>query len=131
MDGNACGNQNFLAVNVQYYDLIEDQAIVKTLDILDSNGRHSSPAIKEQVRNILEKFSIHESQILDICVDNAANMTCAVKTFSESESFVNSNKDSLQNESEERLESIEQECLETTWLPNWLKIHVLFYQTGL
>ena len=100
MDGGTRGNRNFLAVNVQYYDLIEDQAIVKTLDILDSNGRHSSPAIKEQVRNILEKFSIDESQILDICVDNAANMTCAVKTFSESESFVNSNKDSLQNESE-------------------------------
>ena len=48
-------------------------------------------------------------------------MSCAVKTFSESESFVNSNKDSLQNESEERLESIEQECLEDNLAAEWVE----------
>ncbi|EMP32758.1 hypothetical protein UY3_10098 [Chelonia mydas] len=44
---------------------------------------HNSSYVKSQVKAILEKFGISEMQVLSICVDNAANMMCAVKNFSE------------------------------------------------
>ncbi|KAM7165993.1 uncharacterized protein RBU57_007033 isoform 2-T2 [Macrochelys suwanniensis] len=83
MDAATRGNRNFLAINAQYYEEGKDKAVVKTLDIIDTEGRHSSSYVKSQVKAILEKFGISEMQVLSICVDNAANMTCAVKDFSE------------------------------------------------
>ncbi|EMP26861.1 hypothetical protein UY3_16056 [Chelonia mydas] len=83
MDAATRGNRNFLAINAQYYEEGKDKAAVKTLDIIDTEGRHNSSYVKSQVKAILEKFGISEMQVLSICIDNAANMTCAVKNFSE------------------------------------------------
>ncbi|XP_053872831.1 uncharacterized protein LOC128830926 [Malaclemys terrapin pileata] len=83
MDVATRGNRNFLAINAQYYEEGKDKAVVKTLDIIDTEGRHNSLYVKNQVKAILEKFGISEMQVLSICVDNAANMTCAIKNFSE------------------------------------------------
>ncbi|XP_044860223.1 uncharacterized protein LOC123363376 [Mauremys mutica] len=83
MDAATRGNRNFLAINAQYYEEGKDKAVVKTLDIIDTEGRHNSSYVKGQVKAILEKFGISEMQVLSICVDNAANMTCAVKNVSE------------------------------------------------
>ncbi|XP_053892578.1 BEN domain-containing protein 5 isoform X2 [Malaclemys terrapin pileata] len=83
MDAATRGNRNFLAINAQYYEEGKDKAVVKTLDIIDTEGCHNSSYVKSQVKAILEKFGISEMQVLSICVDNAANMTCAVKNFSE------------------------------------------------
>ncbi|KAG6926146.1 hypothetical protein G0U57_012749 [Chelydra serpentina] len=83
MDAATCGNRNFLAINAQYYKEGKDKAVVKTLDIIDTKGRHNSLYMKSQVKAILEKFGISEMQVLSICIDNAANMTCAVKNLSE------------------------------------------------
>ncbi|KAG6923392.1 hypothetical protein G0U57_020608, partial [Chelydra serpentina] len=83
MDVATRGNRNFLAINAQYYEEGKYKAVVKTLDIIDTEGHHNSSYVKSQVKAILEKFGISEMQVLSICVDNAANMTCAVKNFSE------------------------------------------------
>ncbi|CAM4524289.1 unnamed protein product [Lepidochelys olivacea] len=83
MDAAIRGNRHFLAISAQYYEEGKDKAVVKTLDIIDTEGRHNSSCVKSQVKAILEKFGISEMQVLSICVDNAANMTCAVKNFSE------------------------------------------------
>ncbi|EMP23966.1 hypothetical protein UY3_18970 [Chelonia mydas] len=61
----------------------KDKAVVKTLDIINTEGRHNSLYVKSQVKAILEKFGISEMQVLSICIDNAANMICAIKNFSE------------------------------------------------
>ncbi|XP_034634005.1 BEN domain-containing protein 5 isoform X2 [Trachemys scripta elegans] len=83
MDAATRGNRNFLAINAQYYEEGKDKAVVKTLDVIDTEGCHNSSYVKSQVKAILEKFGISEMQVLSICVDNAANMMCAVKNFSE------------------------------------------------
>nr|XP_048675481.1 basic helix-loop-helix domain-containing protein USF3 isoform X2 [Caretta caretta] len=83
MDAATRGNRNFLAVNAQYYEEGKDKAAVKTLDIINTEGRHNSSYVKSQVKAILEKFGISEMQVQSICVDNAANMMCAVKNFRE------------------------------------------------
>ncbi|EMP24536.1 hypothetical protein UY3_18461 [Chelonia mydas] len=83
MDAATRGNRNFLAINAQYYEEGKNKAVVKTLDIIDTEGCHNSSYVKSQVKAILEKFGISEMQVLSICVDNAANMTCAIKNFSE------------------------------------------------
>nr|XP_006129680.1 uncharacterized protein LOC102462205 [Pelodiscus sinensis]XP_025043792.1 uncharacterized protein LOC102462205 [Pelodiscus sinensis] len=83
MDVATRGNRNFLAICAQYYEEGKDKAVVRTLDIIDTEGHHSCSYVKSQVKAILEKFGISEMQMLSMCVDNAANMTCAVKNFSE------------------------------------------------
>ncbi|XP_043362981.1 uncharacterized protein LOC119850770 isoform X2 [Dermochelys coriacea] len=83
MDAATRGNRHFLAINAQYYEEGKDKAVVKTLDVIDTEGCHNSLYVKNQVKAVLEKFGISEMQVLSICVDNAANMTCAVKNFSE------------------------------------------------
>ncbi|EMP35342.1 hypothetical protein UY3_07514 [Chelonia mydas] len=83
MDAATHGNSNFLAINALYYEEGKDKAVVKTLDIIDTEGHHNCLYVKSQVKAILEKFGIREMQVLSICIDNAANMTCAVKNFSD------------------------------------------------
>ena len=38
-----------------------------------------------QVKAILEKYEINEMNVLSTCVDNAANMTCAVRHFNDTD----------------------------------------------
>nr|XP_006113404.1 uncharacterized protein LOC102453470 [Pelodiscus sinensis] len=83
MDAATHGNRNFLAINAQYYKEGKDKALVKTLDIIDTEECHNSSYMKSQVKAILEKFGISEMQVLSICIDNSATMVCAVKNFSE------------------------------------------------
>ncbi|GAB6023777.1 hypothetical protein CHUAL_014221 [Chamberlinius hualienensis] len=84
MDAATRGSRNYLAVNVQFYDKRKNKAIVKTLDIVDTEGHNGSPYVKAQVKAILDKFEINETQVLSICIDNAANMPCAVNSFTKS-----------------------------------------------
>nr|XP_048697956.1 uncharacterized protein LOC125632977 isoform X3 [Caretta caretta] len=83
IDAATHGNRHFLAISAQYYEEGKDKAVVKTLDIIDTEGHHNSSYVKSQVKAILEKLGISEMQVLSICVDKAANMMCAVKNFSE------------------------------------------------
>ncbi|XP_073187177.1 ras-related protein Rab-2A isoform X1 [Lepidochelys kempii] len=82
MDVATHGNRNFLAINAQYYEEGKDKAVVKTLDIIDTEEHHNSSYMKSQVKAILKKIGNSEMEVLIICVDNAANGTCAVKNFS-------------------------------------------------
>ncbi|XP_050798424.1 uncharacterized protein LOC127045816 isoform X2 [Gopherus flavomarginatus] len=102
MDAATRGNRNFLAINAQYYEEGKDKAVIKTLDIIDTEGRHNSSYVKAQVKAILEKFGISEMQVLSICVDNAANMMCAVKNVSE----VNETISTSENRDVDRTEAI-------------------------
>ncbi|XP_039382170.1 uncharacterized protein LOC120398679 [Mauremys reevesii] len=83
MDVATYGNRNFLAINAQYYEDGKDKAVVKTLDIINTEGHHNSLYVKSQVKAILEKIGISEMQVLSICINNAENMTCVFKNFSE------------------------------------------------
>ncbi|EMP34830.1 hypothetical protein UY3_08016 [Chelonia mydas] len=42
MDSATRENRNFLAINSQYYEEGKDKAVVKTLDIIDTEGHHNS-----------------------------------------------------------------------------------------
>ncbi|CAM5113507.1 unnamed protein product [Natator depressus] len=102
MDAATRGNRHFLAISAQYYEDGKDKAVVKTLDIIDTEGRHNSSYVKSQVKAILEKFGISEMQVLSICVNNAANMTCAVKNFSEDNEIIST----FENTDVDRTEAI-------------------------
>nr|XP_006135271.1 uncharacterized protein LOC102449640 [Pelodiscus sinensis]XP_006135272.1 uncharacterized protein LOC102449640 [Pelodiscus sinensis]XP_014435076.1 uncharacterized protein LOC102449640 [Pelodiscus sinensis]XP_014435077.1 uncharacterized protein LOC102449640 [Pelodiscus sinensis]XP_014435078.1 uncharacterized protein LOC106732826 [Pelodiscus sinensis]XP_025046593.1 uncharacterized protein LOC102449640 [Pelodiscus sinensis] len=102
MDAAAHGIRNFLAIDAQYDEEGKDKAVVKTLDIIDTEGCRNSSYVKSQVKAILENFGISEIQVLSICVDNAANMTCVIKNFSKDNETISTSE----NRNVDRTEAI-------------------------
>ena len=47
--------------------------------------------MKNRIKEVLELFEIDEQQILSICVDNAANMTCAVNKLNDHDEYPEEN----------------------------------------
>lgn len=82
------------------------------MDIIDTEGRHNSLYVKNQIKETLNKFEINEQQVLSIWVNNAENMTCAVNKLWDRGNI-------SQDKEDEKTENIEE--MKVDILQQWVK----------
>lgn len=76
VDGCTRHRINYFAINVQFVD--ENQTVIRTLAVRDTDAQHSSIYLKELIVNVLHEFEIDQKQVLSIVTDNARNMIATV-----------------------------------------------------
>lgn len=73
---------NYLGINIRFVDS-NDRPVTKTLQVLDTQNRHTSRELKVLINKCLAEFKITPRNVLCCVTDNASNMVKLVRDFNQ------------------------------------------------
>lgn len=71
--------RSFLAVNVQYYSVLINKIIIRTLAVIELFASHTAQHIFHKINSVLSDYCINITKVISITSDNAANMLAVIK----------------------------------------------------
>lgn len=69
-------DKSVLGVNIQFYSKVECKIVVRTLGMIELEGKHTAQALEKEILNLLKLYGIDLRNLYTYTSDNGSNMIC-------------------------------------------------------